>query len=188
MSQIDLTKILGRRASAQARTRQSEIPFTPMAETSPSQKATFTRQIYPPYLYKLPGGRSTDFSADNYNTLLPAVAGQAVVPVRFAVPGQNKAYIQIFALYIRSPSAATDITFILRVNDGPVPGYTKRMIPGSANIIFLPYNDVQVETAPGDEISVQVVNNAATGPWTIGALISGWYHTETDEQAFWGDL
>lgn len=150
-------------------------------------KAPFTRLIFPPSLYKLP--RSRDFNRNVFSSVLAAVAGATVIPVSFALPQNFVGWCQIFGLYVLTPTALTNITFALRVNQGPVEGWDNQQPPpGVANFFVQNFSDVQVPLGPGVTVDVIVTNNSAAGPWTVGAKIQGWYHSRQEEQRIYGEL
>jgi hypothetical protein len=184
--------MLGRAPDPSARVRRSDHPFRVVEQqesASLAQRSPPQRVVFPPYLYKLPNGRSQDFNVNNFSATLAAGVGQTVVPVRFALPGQMKGYVQIFGIYVLSPTNNTAISFSLRVNDAPVQGWDDvRNPPGVANFIVQNFADLQVEVGAAVELSVVATNLNAFGPWTVGAKIAGWYHSEADEQYYFGEL
>lgn len=149
--------------------------------------APFSRQVLPPWTTKLPS--SQDFNRNLFSSALGAVVGATVTPVSFQVPLTFVGYMSIFGVYVLTPTALTDITFALRINQGPVQGYDNiRVPPGVANFFVQNFSDLQVRIPSGALVDVLVTNNAATGPWTVGAKISGWYHSEIEEQRIYGSL
>ena len=151
--------------------------------------APYVRQIYPPWVYKLPS--STDFNANGFSEIIGAGAGTALVSalVSFRVPADMVGYVQIVGLYVLTPTALTDLTFTFRINQGPVPGYDNLIPPpGVANFLVQNYSDVQVRIPSGSTIDLLIRNNGAGGPWTVGGKIAGWYHPQVDEERLYGNL
>jgi hypothetical protein len=182
-----LAEILARR-SGQATGQNIGITkdmFEPQA--GPATSSPFVRNVYPPWVYKLP--MSQDFNQNNFATVLAAVAGTVVTPVTFQLPPTFVGYIQIVGIYVLSPTATTDITFTLRMNGAPVQGWDNLATPpGVANFFVQNFADVQQRIVNGGKVTMTVTNNAATGPWTVGAKVAGWYHPEGEEQRIYGSL
>lgn len=183
----NLMDVLGGRANPSARVRVSDVPYRASQEPSATERAPYQRVVFPPYIYKLPNGRSQDFNRNNYATALAAGAGTVVEPVSFALPGTMIGYVQIMGIYVLSPTGNTDLTFTLRINGAPVSGWDNiNTPPGVANLILQNFSDVQVPLGAGTVVSVTVTNNNAFGPWTVGAKVAGWYHTQADELRYFG--
>lgn len=179
---VDLSEVLSER-SGQAEAIQIR-PGVFKRPKGPGTSAALTRQIFPPWVYKLPVSR--DFNQNNFTTLLPAVTSLELVS--FQLPGTYVGYIQIFGIFVLSPTAATDITFILRINQGPVEGWDNiREPPGVANFFVQNFSELQVRAPAGARISVLGVN-AGAAAFTVGAKIAGWYHPESEEQRIYGKL
>lgn len=152
----------------------------------PAQDSPLVRNIFPPWVYKLPA--SQDFNVNRFDTVLAGVAGTVVVPVEFNVPATFVGYLQIFGIYILTPSALQDITFSLLVNGGPVQGWDNiKFPPGTANFVVQNFADLQVKLPDSARVSVAVTNNNANA-WTVGAKIAGWYHPQSEEQRIYGSL
>jgi hypothetical protein len=149
----------------------------------------FQRVVFPPWVYKLP--MSQDFNRNSFSEVLAAVAGTAITPVAltFELPPNAVGYIQIFGIYTLTQSALTDVTWTLRVNDGPVSGWDNiRNPPGVANLFAQNFSDLQVRIPAGGTVSILITNNTAQGPWTVGGKIAGWYHPEIEEKRIYGSL
>lgn len=184
---VDLREALGRRATAEARARTEAGAFLGRQEKSPTELMPPQRIVFPPYVYKIPG-ESVDFGTSDYASTLPAGQGSTVVPVQFALPGTMKGWVQIFGIYVLTPTALADITWTLRINAAPVSGWSVDLPSGVANLFVQNFSDVQVEAAPGVVIDVIVTNNNANGPWTVGATLRGWYHSEDAENRWFGNV
>ena len=155
--------------------------------SGPAQNSPLVRNIYPPWVFKLP--MSKDFSRSNYASVLAAGAGQTVTPVSFDVPPSFVGFCQEFDIYALSPLATTNIVYTLRINGGPVEGFDSIPLPpGATNLTLIIKNDLQVRLPDGCTVDVLVTNQDAAGPWTVGAVIGGWYHPESEEQRIYGTL
>lgn len=182
-----LAQALGR-SSGQSVGNQQRIDASIFREPSgPAQTSPLVRNVYPPWVYKLP--MSQDFNRNNFATALAAVANTVVTPVSFQTPPTFVGYVQIMGIFVLSPTAATDITFTLRINQAPIEGWDNiKPPPGVANFFVQNFADLQVRIPNGALVEVVVTNNAATGPWTVGAKVAGWYHPETEENRIYGAL
>jgi len=185
----DLLQVFGKNRAPDMRAReQGVIQFAPgTGGNSPAERAPLSRMVFPPWVYKLP--MSQDFNANQFASTLGAGVGSVVVPTSFQLPGGMVGYVQIMGIYILSPTNNTDITFTLRINQGPVSGWDNiKFPPGVANFVVQNFGDLQVRAPNSALVDVLVTNNNASGPWTVGAKVSGWYHPEIEEKRIYGDL
>lgn len=146
------------------------------------------RLVYPPRIEKLLS--SQDFNVSDFAMVLAAGAGSVVTSqaLRFQVPQSQVGWLQQFTMYVLAPLATTDIRFTVRINEGPVSGFTnKQPPPGAANLILIDINDIRVRIPNGATVDVLVTNNSAAGPWTVGGSLAGWYHPLADELRVFGD-
>lgn len=161
----------------------------PSDQLGPGATAPLVRQIFPPWVYKLP--TSSDFNAQDFATILAAGAGAQVTAAgwTFRLPATNVGYVQIFGIYVLNQTAATSIAWSLRINESPVPGWSNiQNPPGTANIFVQNYSELQVRVPNGAKVDVLAINQNAGGPWTIGAKINGWYHPLIEERRLYGEL
>lgn len=180
----NLSEMLARHTGV--RERNTLVPENFVEQQGPAQSSPLVRNIYPPWIYKLP--MSVDFNENNFSTALAGVIGTTVIPVTFSVPATFVGYIQIFGIYILNPTASQDVTFTLRINQGPVQGWDNiQFPPGVANFVVQNFGDLQVRLPDGATVDVLVTNNSANA-WTIGAKIAGWYHPYSEEKRIYGSL
>ncbi len=152
----------------------------------PADTSPLVRNVYPPWVFKLP--MSQDFNVNRFDLVLAAVVGATVVPVQFQVPPSFVGYVQIFGLFIQSPTNVQDITFSLLINGGPVQGWDNiKFPPGAANFVVQNFADLQVPIPDSAKVSVLVTNNNANA-WVVGAKIAGWYHPRSEEERIYGRL
>lgn len=134
----------------------------------PSQQTTL--QKFPPWLYKPESGQ--DYTTNETGTLAAAV-GATLALAAFQIPANTKGVIRLFTLFVDAPNLTIDVDWIVRINRAPVPGWTFTTFPRVANNLSIDFEGV-VYVPEGALIDVLVRNNAATGPWTVGAQLSGW--------------
>jgi hypothetical protein len=148
---------------------------------APNPKAEIPRvaQIPPFWQYKPPFGIDFYF---NTTAVLAAGAGSTVTLGRLAggisqplkITADYEGVVASVNIFIDAPTTAIDVDWQLRFNQSPVPGWSDlTTFPRSANSISIEFSGtLQV---PGNTlIDVQVVNNAASGPWTVGVEVTGW--------------
>lgn len=182
---VDLSKLLADRAGGPNSVRISRNVFR--QQPGPAQQAPFARNVFPPWVYKLPS--SKDFNVNQYASVLAAGNGSQVTPVSVQIPETNVGYIQIFGIYVLTPTASTNISFSLHINGSPVEGWDNIIPPpGVANFVVQNFADLQVRIPDGAKIEVVVSNTDANGPWTVGAKVSGWFHSQIEEQRIYGTL
>lgn len=152
----------------------------------PAKDSPLVRNVYPPWVYKLP--TSVDFNRNIFNTALAAVAGTTVEILSLTLPETYVGWIQIFGIYILSPTGNQDITFTLRINGAPVQGWDNvQFPPGVANFVVQNFSDLQVRVPDGGRMSITATNNNANA-WTVGGKVAGWFHSVTEEQRIYGSL
>jgi hypothetical protein len=188
MPRHDLSRILAPHQGGDVRTARA-LPFPP-ASPDGSPAATFpgARVIFPPWLYKIPEA-SQDFNVETHSAVLPAGVGATVSPaaLQFTILPNQIGWIQVFGYYVLAQDATTDITWTLTINGGPVPGWNNwGNPPGTLSLFERNITDLQVRLPPGAQAGILITNNAASGPWTVGGRISGWYHPQVAEHSWYG--
>lgn len=162
-------------------------PQLPPVELSQAD-APYTRLIFPPRIEKLPESR--DFNIQDYSLVIPAGAGNSVQGPSFILPESQVGWLQNAGLYLLTPTALTSVTLIVRINEGPVPGFDNlQNAPGIANFVIFPAeDDMRVRIPNHAKVDFIIVNNNANGPWTGGGFLGGWYHPESAELRQWGPV
>lgn len=179
-----LEAMLSRHMGVADRTRI--LPENYRDPTGPADTAPLVRNVYPPWVYKLP--MSVDFNRNAFDAALAAAVGATVEIVTFTLPPTFVGWTQIFGLFILSPTANQDVTFTLKINGAPVEGWDNiQFPPGVANFVVQNFADLQVRVPDGGTVSV-VATNGSANAWTVGAKIAGWYHPLNEEQRIYGSL
>jgi hypothetical protein len=162
------------------------LPENFVEQSGPANTTPLVRNVYPPWVYKLPS--SQDFNTEAYDVAIAAVIGATANVLSFQTPPTFVGYIQIVSIYVLSPTAAQDVTWTLRINGAPVPGYDNLLFPpGVANFGVRDYSDTQVRVPNGARVTMTASNGSANA-WTIGGKIAGWFHSTVEEQRIYGDL
>lgn len=154
-----------------------------------SESSSITRIIYPPSVEKLP--ESVDFNAQDFAIALAAVLNQTATStnLRFVIPRGSVGFVQGFSTYLLTPTAATSVQFTLRINNGPVPGWSNvQNSPGVANLYREDFTDLRVRIPDGGVVDVLITNLNANGPWTVGGRIQGWFHPSEAELSRFGGI
>jgi hypothetical protein len=129
---------------------------------------------------------SQDFRIRNFQLVLAAGAGSEVTLAGFQLPQGQVGWLQVFSLYVLTPTAATDVRWQVRINQGPVPGWESvANPPGIAQFIVIGDDDMRVRLPGNCLVDVLITNQNASGPWTVGAELQGWYHPEIAERRAW---
>lgn len=182
----NLTESLARHSGQRMGAQIRVDPAVFRKQEGPADTSPLVRNVYPPWVYKLP--MSQDFNVNVFSSALAGAAAATVIPVSFTLPPTFVGYCQIFGIYILSPLATQDVTFTLRVNQGPIQGWDNiKFPPGAANFVVQNFADLQVRLPDSAVLDVLVTNNNANA-WTVGAKIAGWYHPQSEEQRIYGSL
>lgn len=148
-----------------------------------SQTSAQSRQVYPWWVEKIPSAQ--DFNVQDFAITLGAGVGSQATStgLNFKLPSAFIGVIQLFGIYILTPDATTAIQFTLRVNQMPVSGWDNiQFPPGAANFVVQNFSDLRVKVPQGGVVDVLITNLAATGPWTVGGKVAGWYNPTSDAQ------
>lgn len=149
--------------------------------------ASLVRLLYPPKVLKL--ASSQDFNRNDYRVILPAGVGSVVEPANlvFRTPKDQVGWLQQFSQYTLTPTAATYAMWTLLINGAPVSGFDNLFNPpGIANLVEVFTNNMAVRIPMGSVVSIRITNLDASGPWTVGGKLAGWYHPKVAEDRAWG--
>ena len=149
--------------------------------------APLVRLLYPPRLLKL--AASKDFNVNDYRVTLPAGVGSVVLSptLAFQTPKDQVGWLQQCAVYTLAPSGLTYASWTVLINGAPVSGFDNLLNPpGIANLVEVFYNNMNVRVPMGAKVSIRITNLDASGPWTVGGKLAGWYHPLVAEQRAWG--
>ncbi len=152
-------------------------------------RSSLTRVIDPPYREKLPS--SQDFNVQDYNMNLLAGIGQQITSdaLRFQIPQGTVGWLQEVTFYTLTPTALTSVSFAIRINQGPVAGFSDiQNTPGVANFARDDKGDLRIRIPDGAVVDIIITNRNANGPWTLGGKLAGWFHPFSDEVRIYGEI
>jgi hypothetical protein len=130
-----------------------------------------------------------DFTAEDFNVTLAAGVGATATSANltFQIPQGMVGVVQIFGIYALNQLATTSVRYDLRINQGPVPGWSKQNLPGIANIFAQDFSDVRVRVMNAGKLDMLFTNLNGNGPWTVGGHIAGWILSQATVQRLGGD-
>lgn len=159
-------------------------PYSPLVHQASDQSdvsLTPWWQERPPF--------ATDFTAIDKATVVAAVAGTVVsLPgTQFRLPtGDFLAVVKAVTIFVNAPGLTLDVDFQVRVNNGPVPGWDRlSSFPRVAANLSIDFGGT-IFVPQGALIEMVAINNAATGPWTVGGQLTGWYLSKADIDRVFG--
>lgn len=119
-------------------------------------------------------------------TTVPSATGVAGTGGAFQVPPSNVAVLAAVSFFADAPTNNTDLTFIFRQNQAPIPGleavgFAPRV---AANAQFTVPGTFLIND--GCLIDCVVRNNNAFGPWNVSVTITGWFCSSEDVYRYTG--
>jgi hypothetical protein len=152
--------------------------------------------IPPWYVEPIPTARNF-FTYTRPFVVVPAGVGSSVVVVptqsgvagtggAFQIPPSNVGVLKVVSIFVDAPTVNTDLTFIFRQAQAPIPGLEE--------IGFAPRAAANAQfNAPGTYflnegvlVDCLIRNNNAFGPWNVSVTISGWFNAPEDVYRFTG--
>lgn len=98
----------------------------------------------------------------------------------FQLAGENIGVLQTVIFTIDAPAATMAIRFTVFMNGGGIPGLTNIGFPPiTAGTFAFPINSTW-QLVPGAILGVTFTNLAATGPWSVGVVLSGYQVSASD--------
>ncbi len=144
--------------------------------------ATTVLSRYLPEEFPIPG--ATEFQRDTFLTS-PGAGSLTPAALTFQIPSGSYGIVRSFGVGLNLMTAATDVTFSLRVDDRPVPAWgTFRLFPGAASRVTAQVG-TWIELAPASIITI-VITNTDGAIYVLGANYSGWYWGTAADQAWRG--
>ena len=126
--------------------------------------------VFPPWLWKPPSGQ--DFTSNEQGILAAGAGSQLIVPA-VVFPQQQVGVLRLMTIFVDAPLVTIDVSWILRINGGPVPGWTFKTFRRAATNLSIDFTG-RVDIPQGSTVDVLIRNNNAAGPWDVGAQTSGW--------------
>jgi hypothetical protein len=161
--------------------------------SSPVIQPTPSLQVFP--AWERPPKGSQLFNAPNRKLgamtgTLAAGAGStlALASLSYASPNNYISVVRTISAFINNPDAANDITWVLQVNGQTQQTGDNTIFPFIAGAVIRSFSVVIRDIQPNSTISLLIVNNAASGPYTVGGGFSGWSYAIQAEQLLTGGL
>ena len=123
-------------------------------------------------------------------TQLPAVKGATLLmpELIYQTPPNMFTVLRLASIFVDNPTAATNVIYIIRINQAPVSGFTFRFFPRIAANESTDFEFVLRDIPQGAQVDMLIQNLANTGPWTVGGALSGWSYLKSDEIALYGNV
>lgn len=180
--------------------RGQSVATPPAPDHDPDKSAVLTRVVFPPWLYPLASGNDffkvNVFTTPNVQTgalakvaVLPAGANQTIFSEPVVIPDGMKGVVRVVSIFVDAPTAvpAIDVNYVLRINGGPVQGWTFATFPRTAANLSIDFGGV-VRLPQAAVVDVAIINNNANGPWTVGVQVGGWYYSVREATRLYGDI
>jgi hypothetical protein len=104
----------------------------------------------------------------------------------FELPPANVGVISYLTIFVDAPNATINVIWTLLLNGAPIPGWERiTTFPRAANNLSIVYPGT-IQIPQRSVVTVRVTNQAATGPWTVGAEVGGWHWPLIDELQVFG--
>jgi hypothetical protein len=140
--------------------------------TSPAQIGA-ALEIHPWWLYEYASAQ--DWTCKALAAAIGA-SGITVLPTTFAyaVPTNYIAVVKSVTIVIIAPTTAMNLSFTLLKNNGPVQGWSNRMMPpGSGSAVTITYNNMILRMAQGETLTAQFLESGGA-TWSVSVEASGW--------------
>lgn len=151
--------------------------------SGPTGPATLPRYIalLPPWEYPIPGHQ--EFNTLGSHASTGAETDTAITDAEFDVPANMVARITGIIFYVTNLLTTSNLTFTVRINNGPVQGYNNVFIfPRAASSVSNAF-DSYVDVPTGAKLTV-TFSNLDGGTYGIGAGLSGYYWPEVAGKAW----
>lgn len=138
---------------------------------TPQQLGAST-QISPWYLNKFTSSVDWDTYAANFT--VAASTTTTATGFSYTVPSNMRAVIKQVTVTIQSLVNTSTVTWTLLRNNGPIQGFNAVLIPpGSAGLIVMPYNGIDLQLSQGDILTATMTEAGGTA-YTASISASGW--------------
>lgn len=161
--------------------------------SSPLIQPTPSIQIFP--AWERPPKGAQNFAAPNRTlgaitgTLAAGAGSQlALASLVYGSPANYITVVRTVSVFINAPDGANDISWILQVNGQALQNGAFTIFPFIAGAVIRSFSVVFRDIQPNSTISLLIVNNAASGPYTVGGGFSGWSYAIAAEQLLTGGL
>lgn len=138
-------------------------------------------------------GAGTKLAAGVGSTLLlPELvyAPAAVSPAGALAVQPNNMFtvLRLVSIFLNNPDGTDNVSYVVRLNGAPVAGFTFNFFPRIAANESTDLSVVLRDIPQNTVLDMLFVNNAASGPWTVGGALSGWSYPLADQIAMYGNI
>lgn len=130
--------------------------------------------------WERPTNQSLDFQTQQVPAVLAAAVGATLLVTSFEVFAGYNWVLRGVNLFVDAPAPTFNVIWAVRFRQAPL--FTPLRFAGRtlANL-EIPYAFARRGVGPGI-LDILATNQAATGPWTIAASLSGWATPDTEAQ------
>ena len=136
-----------------------------------------TMVMFPPEIY--PSKEAQSFNITGTATIGPGPTALAALTAAFQLPVNMIAVVREITLNVNALLVTSLITFSLRFNQGPVPGFDNLFVaPRAAASVSIAYSpeSVLVRVPDGSTIDIAVVVADVGGTYQMTANFRGWWY------------
>ncbi len=121
---------------------------------------------------------------------LPAVKGASLLlpGLVYKPPDFMSSVLRLVSIFVDAPDATLNVSWVVRLNQAPYPGFTFTTFPRLAANLSIDFDVLLRDIPQNTTIDMIIMNNANTGPWTVGGALSGWSYTKQDEIRLYGAM
>lgn len=152
----------------------------------PPGVAPLTIQYYPPWI-KRPDVYQDFYFRTAIGTAVPALSTISPPEVQLQTIVGQRGVISAVTIFVDAPNNTLDVTWILKFNTDPVPGWSIGSFARAATNLSIAYNEQAIRIREGQLVSWSIVNNTAVS-WTVGVEYSGWTYPASEEMRIMGKL
>lgn len=128
--------------------------------------------------WERPTNQSLDYQTPQIPAVLAAVAGTRLLITSYVVPPGYHWALRGVNLFVDAPTGLFNVIWIVRFREAGLFDPIRFAGRTLANL-EIPYPFAKRGAGPGT-LDILAINQAATGPWTIAASLSGWVSPDTE--------
>jgi hypothetical protein len=128
--------------------------------------------------WERPTNQSLDFQTPQVPAVLAAVAGTRLLITTYVVNPGYHWVLRGVNLFVDAPTPLFNVIWLVRFREAQLFDPLRFAGRNLANL-EIPYSFAKRGAGPGT-LDILAINQAATGPWTIAASVSGWVTPDTE--------